>query len=306
MIVWREANVTMAAVETDEDLRLSAAGDWAANARYPYAVALFRRLLALRRDRNPPAGARSLYLFQYDDYAQKNVRSIGFGRIAGEAPFVELIPDPYFLWSRGFQELRTLAVEDRLPDWSERADTLFWRGSGTHNLQNSADQWIVDLRDIPRVQLALRLRDHAHADIGLTAAWKDQPPEPTLAFYRQERIFGAAISMHEHANYRFQIDIDGVGNAWATLQRFLCGSCVLKVETPFEMWFYPRMQAWRHYVPVRADMEDLEERLDWCLTHPHEARAIGEAAQQLALSITFEAAEDGAVAAVSACRIPLD
>ena len=296
----------LAAIEHGPEVRISTSGTWSTHVRFNSAVKMIRHALARRtRGLTEPDAARGLYFLQFYDFAQRHIRSVAFGRLAGAAPFVELIPDPYFYFSHGFQALRTLAIEKALPDWRDRSDAVFWRGVGSHNGRDLRGEPIRELADIPRLQLALRLRDRPHADVGVTGAWHDQPQASTLELLEDNRILRPPASMAEHARFKFQVDIDGIANAWATLERFLCGSCVLKVGTPFEMWFYPRMRAWEHFVPVRADLTDLEERQDWCLSHPGECQAIAEAGQQLAFSITLDSALDEAVQALSACRIPL-
>jgi hypothetical protein len=45
---------------------------------------------------------------------------------------------------------------------------------------------------------------------------------------------------------------------------------------------------WEHYVPVRADMADLEEKIDWVRTNYREAEAIARNGQALARSMTLE------------------
>ena len=306
MIVRRDNNVSVVALETDQGVRVSGPGDLAPNARFPFAFRFMRRLHALYRERHAASSGRSLFIMQYDDYAQIEVLSIAFGRIVGDSAFIHLIADPYFLESSGFDTLRQKALSGRLPSWSERIDKLFWRGSSTHNLQDGSSRWIAELRDIPRVQLALKLRGNPHADVLLTGPWHYQPPEETIAFYAQEGILGGWTPLEQHALYKYQIDIDGVSNAWAMFERLLCGSCILKIATPFEMWYYKHLVPWRHYVPVCADFSDLEERLDWCLSHPMEAEQIGRAGQQLALGLTYDHALEEAVAALDRCRIILD
>ena len=306
MIVRRGNNVTVIALETDQGVRISGPGDLASNSRFPFAFRFMRQLHALHSERHRASPERSLFIMQYDDYAQLEVQSVAFGRIVGGSAFIHLIADPYFLESRGFDELRQKALSGRLPSWSERADTLFWRGSSTHNVQNGFGKWITELRDIPRVQLALKLRDNPHADVLLTGPWHYQPPEETIAFYAQEGVLGGWTPLEQHARYKYQIDIDGVSNAWATFERLLCGSCILKVATPFEMWYYPYLLPWRHYVPVRADLSDLEDQLEWCLSHPAQAEEMGRAGQELALGLTYDHAMEEAVAALNRCRIFLD
>ena len=264
-----------------------------------------RFLLAERRRRCKSPTERSLYLFQYDDHAFQDIRSVALGRLVDHYPLLELIVDPYFFFSHGFEDLRTFSTSGELPAWSDRSDLLFWRGRGSHNGWTLSGARIQSLWDIPRVQMAVRLRDNPRADVGLIGAWNDQPDRETEDALVQARVRRAATPMREHARYRYQLDIDGVANAWATLERFLCGSCVLKVASPYEMWFYPFLRAWTHYVPVLADLSDLDQRLDWCLSHPEDARSIAEAGRRLALEWTYDVAVTHSVRAFDTCRIRL-
>ena len=54
----------------------------------------------------------------------------------------------------------------------------------------------------------------------------------------------------------------------------------------FRSWYYDRLEPWRHYVPVAADLSDLVERIEWCRGHTAECRAIAQAGQALALAMT--------------------
>ncbi len=301
------AYAILAAVETEGRLELTTPGASAPNIRLPSAVHMLRALLVRRRAARSPEPGRGLFLLQFDDSTHQCLRSVAFGRPVGAAPLVELMMDPYFHYSDGFAELRTLSASGALPPWPERADTLFWRGRGSHRGVRTDGGPVTELREVPRIALALALRDHPHADVGITGPWMQRETnEEAQAFLERERVFRPHAPMAEHARFRFQIDIDGVANAWATLERFLCGSCVLKLGTPFEMWFYPLMRPWEHYVPVAADASDLPERLDWCLSHPAEAESIAAAGRALALSLTYEVAAEHALRALDRCRIPLD
>ena len=50
----------------------------------------------------------------------------------------------------------------------------------------------------------------------------------------------------------------------------------LKVDGLFRQWYYHELQAWRHYVPVRADLSDADERADYVLneTNTEQLRSI--------------------------------
>ena len=269
---------------------------------------MLRHLLIERRARLAvPDRSRGLYLFQFDDFARQDIRSAALGRRTGYAPMVELILDPYFFYGKAFAELRALAERGALPAWEDRADVLFWRGRGSHNGTTATGAQGHGLFDVPRISLARRLRTNPHADAALIGPWmQEESDEEAIAIFQREGIYRPAVPMAEHARYKYQLDIDGVGNAWSLIERFLCGSCVLKVASPFEMWFYNSIAPWKHFVPVAADAGDIDEKIDWCLTHADEARAIAQAGQAFALSLTLDRAMTDAIAALSRCRLALD
>jgi hypothetical protein len=41
--------------------------------------------------------------------------------------------------------------------------------------------------------------------------------------------------------------------------------------TPTKDYIFDQIQPWVHYVPVREDLEDLMEKLEWAETHQDEA-----------------------------------
>ncbi len=65
---------------------------------------------------------------------------------------------------------------------------------------------------------------------------------------------------------------------------------VLKVASPsgFRQWYYSELQPWTHYVPVKADLSDLHEQIDWCRTNAEECRRIAAMGQAFATSRTYE------------------
>jgi hypothetical protein len=77
----------------------------------------------------------------------------------------------------------------------------------------------------------------------------------------------------------------------------LSGACVLLVDSWYghRQWYYDRLLAWHHYVPVRADLRDLDRVVTWVLTNDDDARAIGEAGRAFAEALTFEAAVEESV-----------
>lgn len=264
----------------------------------PYREALDR--MTGRR----PAG--ELLFLQYDDFAGHDVRSVAYGRHRGEAPAVRLIPDTYFFESRGYERTRALVRAGQLPRWEECREAVFWRGSATHRDESLTGQPITELEQVPRVAMCLALLGDARADAAIMSAWGHvRSLEAARAQYAAWGIFRPAVSMIDHAQYRFLIDIDGVANAWSFFDKLLMGRCVLKVGTPFEQWFYDSIAPWEHFVPVQPDLSDLEEKLDWCFDNDSEAQAIAERGQNFAMLHGFEEAMQLAVEAMAECTFAL-
>jgi len=201
---------------------------------------------------------------------------LAYGRQIGRADTV-LMPDGYFMRSGGYAALRHLAASGGLPAWSEREETLFWRGAPT----GRAD----DLSSIPRVRLVERCAGMPGMDVAFSAT-AGRTADEVMHLQRllaSRDAFRPAVPMAGWARFRHLVDIDGYGNAWGFFEKLLLGSCVLKVESAVEQWFYRHLEAGIHYLPVRADLSDLPERLGWCRENPDRAAAIGRAGQAFAL-----------------------
>jgi hypothetical protein len=206
-----------------------------------------------------------------------------------------LIPDPDFLRSRGYQEVRDRFAQRAVP-WSERKPAALWRGTPGGDLR---DGW----RGLPRMKLCLLAKQPEVAelfDVGLNDIGAWWSPEDRAEIVAADVDRGWVAPEH-FADYRTQIDIDGHTNAWGGFfQRLLSGSPVAKVESPggFRQWYYDKLKPWENYVPVRSDMSDLVEKIVWLRTHEAEAREIGRRGAELASSLTYDGELDRAVVAI--------
>jgi hypothetical protein len=169
-----------------------------------------------------------------------------------------LIPDPEFISSLGHQRIRHRLAEEGQP-WAERRPVAFWRGP-----KDSAN-------------LCAFVQGLAHGGLGTMY-------DVALA--------GPASYGAEHwqaCRYALETDSAAAGSA-GLLQKLLAGSTVLKVQADAtRMWLHERMRPWEHFVPVAANLSDLEKRMAWLAAHEAEAEAIGRQGRALALAATFEA-----------------
>lgn len=273
---------------TGERLESNVPG-WLLNAAATYATIEYLRLLVEELGRDPDAygfdRANTYSVFvQTWDRAKSELRSLAVGRHAAEHRAVGLIPDFYYIHHRGYRDLRREALAS--PAWRDRQPIVAWRGSVT-----GAGPY-GSAAEIPRVRLALACRAIPMTDVAIFDVHSTMasvfPPEQIAACIAQHGLGGERWPMIRHGDYRYAIDIDGHANAWGLLEKLILGCCVLKVETPYEQWYYDRLRAWVHYVPVKADLSDLAERIDWCRANDERCAWIAHNGALLAASVTLE------------------
>jgi hypothetical protein len=201
-----------------------------------------------------------------------------------------LVPDPDFFNTRGYAGMR--AVATRATPWRQRSDEIVWRGATSGiGLRTDDDMSAGDARLIQRTRLCLALKGVPGVDAAFAEVAPSDDPRLDGKRLAAAGLLGGRIPPASWAHRRFAIDIDGNTNAWSNLfQRLLLGCCVIKVgsEHDFRQWYYGDLVPWRHYVPVKPDMSDVVEKIEWCRSHPDECEAIAAGGQALAMAMTFE------------------
>jgi hypothetical protein len=60
---------------------------------------------------------------------------------------------------------------------------------------------------------------------------------------------------------------------------------VFKQCSPFILWWYPQLKENVHFIPLFANLSDLEPKIEWARLHDAEARQIAEAGFQLVMTM---------------------
>jgi hypothetical protein len=206
-------------------------------------------------------------------------------------PAAVLIPDHIFVRTRGYAQERALAPR-RITPWEERSDQIVWRGSTTGVGLITKPELAADDADlIPRVRLCLALKGIAGTDVKLSGVAQSRDKSLDQARLAEAGLLGDFMSPMVWYGFKFAIDIDGNSNAWSNLfTRLLMGCCVLKVAsaTGYRQWYYEDLKPWTHYVPVRADLGDLQDIIGWCRAHPAACRQIAAEGEAFAMARDFD------------------
>lgn len=142
--------------------------------------------------------------------------------------------------------------------YREKKDMLVWRGTG--------------FRPNRRLLLATHYAN-PRCNVGRVDI-KDSDP-------RQLNYVKKSMTIAEQLEYKFILSLEGMDVAtnlkWIMSSNSLCFTPKLRYET----WFMEgRLQAGKHFVEVKDDFSDLDEKMDYYLSHPEEAEAIIQNAQQ--------------------------
>ena len=202
------------------------------------------------------------------------------------------IPDPYALGSQGFLALRQQFSESPLPRWQERLNMAIWRGSSTGTegltLQNLAANHRYQL-----CQASQCLGEWL--DARLTSVVQAHDPTSAAAVLQhltEVDLLAPRLSPWHLGLHRWLVEIDGNVNSWGLLWKLLSGSCILRVLSDRRQWYHHQLQPWRHFVPIAADLHNLEEVLSWCRSHLKECAAIAHSGQSLAHNVVYKMAEE--------------
>lgn len=215
---------------------------------------------------------------------------------------VTALPDAYFFWSRGFRAYRE-QVEDHTVEWKARSSTIRWRGATTG--RGRADEVSLGADVLPRIRLALMMKRLPRSDVTFVSSSRGPRVEHLL---HEAGLWGCWIEQSSWIGDKYAIDIDGNSNTWSNfLIRLHLGCCVLKVDSVlgYRQWYYDRIRPWEHFVPVKADLSNLAEQVDWVRSNDSRAREIAANGQAFARTMTLESETGAAVNAIVASKAPL-
>lgn len=221
-------------------------------------------------------------------YSQFSERAplIAFGRTRPDSATL-LVPDPAYMHSFAYKtEREEIAEFEKNYPWEEKHPVAFWRGANS-DLYAGREGWENGKRiELCRMSAELNRKDLLDAAISKVVSFDNPEYEAKV---RALGIVKDFIPMVEFFRYRYQIDIDGMHCAWIScFNKLSSQSCLLKVESENEQWYYHRLIPWKHYIPIAADLSNLQERIEWCQQNDDACREIAENGREVAESISYE------------------
>jgi hypothetical protein len=146
-------------------------------------------------------------------------------------------------------------------EWKSRKNTLFWRGSASG-------------RDVPsiRTQVVNKLIDNKHADVKYINIDGLNPSNIVAQTHIAEYC-----DFSKFFDYKYLLIVDGNTLASNHQWTFGSGSVPIMITHPDNNWWFKKfLKPMENYVPVKYDLSDLEEKIQWLVDNDDKAEKIAE------------------------------
>jgi hypothetical protein len=90
------------------------------------------------------------------------------------------------------------------------------------------------------------------------------------------------VPYDEQSTYKYVIHIDGNVAAYRLLSTMLFGSVILRVKSGYTLWCDTMLKPYVHYVPVKSDLSDLNEIVNWCIENDSKCKEIARSGREIA------------------------
>lgn len=222
---------------------------------------------------NTPIGSAPLFTFALN----KNFRSN-----------LVLVPDPLTLCQFGSLYYEILYLNDQI-NWENKINKAYWRGSTTgllydpNYLENrlTSNCTADNYQKFPRVILVDQ--SQKYSDL-IDAKFTNyvQMDEETKKLMISKYGVSNSSKKKEQLKYKVQITIDGNSSTYpGFLWRLLSNSVNIKQESDEIQWFYRIVKPNIHYVPVKNDLSNIIQQIEWINNNDSEAKQISENARKL-------------------------
>lgn len=155
-------------------------------------------------------------------------------------------------------------------NWDKKIDKVMFRGATTdcgYNSQTSARYLVHKLS---------QMKEIPELDAGITKIWFNDIKLANTSLHYPEKInVVEAIPFVKMSQYKYILNIDGSVTAFRISAELAFGSVILKVDSDYKIWYLDLLKAYIHYIPIKKDLSDLKEKIEWCKENQDKCRQIG-------------------------------
>lgn len=191
--------------------------------------------------------------------------------------YVVLIPDQLCLselWLKDSQE-----VLQSIP-WDQKRAIAVWRGGLSDTGEPTDGRFVSSFDKTPR--FALVKIGFEHPDL-VDAGFTGLDCKEMEVLMKQLALWKPPLSKQDHLQAKYLPVLDGHMCTYPGYQwRLLSNSVCLKQESDQVQWFYKALKPYAHYIPIRNDMSDLLEKINWAKGHEKEVIQMVQNAREFA------------------------
>lgn len=163
------------------------------------------------------------------------------------------------LETMGRVSLDMLAVQANTgPKWSNKSSMAFWRG-----------------RDSRQERLDLVKLSRQHPDV-IDAKLTN------MFFFKHTEDLGDIvkhISFYDFFKHKYQLNIDGTVAAYRFPYLMGGSSVIIKQDSNYYEHFYKDLKPYQHYIPMKHDLSDVMQQIQWAKDNDSQAEQIARNAQ---------------------------
>ena len=189
----------------------------------------------------------------YKKYFENDVIFLTVSFYKGKASYhnVKIIPFNDDVYMHGpYRRILAREIFPEIP-YKDKLNKVVWRGGGfTHH---------IDCKH-PRLRISKILENYEWANVKHNDdGWNGRGKE--------------YLHYTENFKYKINLYIDGVAGATLENWVFLTGSVILMISD-WTSSVVREMIPWKHFVPVKTDLTDLVENIEWIFNNPEKAEEI--------------------------------
>lgn len=195
---------------------------------------------------------------------------------------------------QNYMEVGCGQFPDRLLDdvpWTEKRSQIVWRGFFSGNTRrdgkillahdcvvnaaqgrDAASALADNFASFARFRAVIKAASTDCLDARFTG-WSELPErlaDNQVVTELLRPMHGDPLSIRDQLGFRYLLCLEGNDYPTSLFWSLASNSLVLMPKPVWETVFHESLEPWTHYVPVAADLSDLEQRFAWCEDHQSE------------------------------------
>ena len=162
-----------------------------------------------------------------------------------------------------------------ITDWAKKKNIAVFRGTSTG--------CGIDASTNKRIKLAQISKKHPDIlDAGITK-WNLRPRKlqnvKYLDYIKKDQTglkIANFLSGSQQSEYKYIIHVEGHVAAFRLSEELAMGSVLLMVESDWKIWYSKMLIPYVHYVPIKSDMSDIIQVIEWCRVNDDKCKTISE------------------------------